>query len=110
MKAKILMIGGMAIVISLIPPSTLQAAIADLEPNCAASPYGIDGQFSEQDLKDLFYIAFPQTSVDMRGHFGSPGCFDAVADYYRVEGTTHYVAVDYSGSLAVGFRLWEVYQ
>jgi hypothetical protein len=121
MKAKTLVVGGVLALARLsagiaivstpfIPPAPLQAAIADLEPNCAASPYGIDGQLSEQDLRDLFYVAFPQTAQDMRGRFGSPTCFDAVADYYQVEGTTHWVAVDFSGNQAIGWRAWEVYQ
>jgi hypothetical protein len=110
MKAKLLMFGGgLAIALPLIPQSPPQAAIADLEPNCAASPYGIDGQLSERDLRDLFHIAFPQTVIDMRGRFGSPACFDAVADYYRIENTNHWVAVDYNGTLAENFRLWEEY-
>jgi hypothetical protein len=60
-------------------------------------------------LKDLFYVAFPQTAIDMRGRFGSPRCFDTIADYYLVEGTAdHYVAVDYDGAAAIGWRAWEV--
>jgi hypothetical protein len=68
MKAKLLMIGGVVAIAVvgwlLLPFSRVRA---DLEPDCAANPYGVDGELSEQDLKDLFYIAFPQTAVDMRG-------------------------------------------
>jgi hypothetical protein len=81
---------------------------ADLEPDCAANPYGIDGQLSEQDLNALFWIAFPQTAGDMRGRFGSPLCFDAIADYYQVAGTNHFIAVNYEGAAATGWRAWEV--
>jgi hypothetical protein len=120
MKAKLWLIWGVATLavsagqpasssIPFVPSTPLQPAIADLEPNCAANPYGIDGQLSAQDLRDLFYLAFPQTAIDMRGRFGSPRCFDAVADYYLVEDTTHWVVVDYNGALAVNFRLWEEY-
>jgi hypothetical protein len=109
MKAKILIVGGVAIAallaLLLSPPSQVRA---DLEPDCAANPYGIDGQLSEQDLKDLFYIAFPQTEQDMRGRFGSPLCFNAIADYYQIEGTHHFVAVNYKGASATGWRAWEV--
>jgi hypothetical protein len=107
MKAKILIVGGMALSIPfLLHPQT--AALGELMPNCAANPYGIDGQLSEQDLNGLFYIAFPQTAPDMRGRFGSPACFDRNADYYRVEGTDHFVAVDYDGASATGWRAWGV--
>jgi hypothetical protein len=105
MKAKLLMIGGATIAI-LIGLSSPAFPLSELRPDCAANPYGIDGQLSEQDLKDLFYVAFPQTAQDMRGRFGSPACFDAVADYYRVGGTDHYIAVDYSGADAIGWRAW----
>jgi len=88
-----------------------QTYALDKQDYCDANPYGIDGELSQQDLNDLFYIAFPQTTVDMRGRFGSPMCWDAASDYYRVEGTTHYVAVDFgSDGLAIGWRAWEVNQ
>jgi len=118
MKANLWMVGGMArcfadtarvaVIGALFLPLSLVRA--DLEPDCAADPYGIDGKLSEEDLRALFYIAFPQTTGDMRGRFGSPACFDAVADYYLVEGTNRWVAVDYSDDSAVGWRAWELYQ
>lgn len=78
------------------------------KPSCAEQPYGVDGQWSEQDLNNLFYIAFPQTYQDMKGTFGFPFCRDAKSDYYQVEGTTHVIAIDYRGSTAIGWRAWEV--
>jgi hypothetical protein len=117
MKAKFLILGGVArcfadtarVAVALIPLILLASSVrADLEPDCAANPYGIDGQLSEQDLNALFWIAFPQTTGDMRGRFGSPACFNAVADYYQVEGTNHWIAVDYSGDSAVSWRAWEL--
>ena len=119
MKAKILLLGGVAIAAASIPLIFLTSLVrADLEPDCAANPYGIDGQLSEQDLNDLSYIAFPQTAGDMRGRFGSPLCFDArcfadtarVADYYQIEGTDHFIAVDYEGAAALNWRAWELAQ
>lgn len=77
------------------------------QPSCS-QPYGVDGQWSEQDLKDLFYIAFPQTYQDMKGTFGFPYCRDERSDYYQVEGTTHVIAIDYNGATAIGWRGWEV--
>jgi hypothetical protein len=111
MKAKILLLGGVAIAAASIPlifPASFVRA--DLEPDCAANPYGIDGQLSKQDLNVLFWTAFPQTAGDMRGRFGSPLCFDAIADYYQVEGTNHFIAVDYEGAAAVSWRAWELAQ
>lgn len=111
MKAKFLLLGEVAIVVAAIPLIFLVSLVrADLEPDCAANPYGIDGQLSEQDLNDLFYLGFPQTAGDMRGRFGSPLCFDAIADYYQIEGTNHFIAVDYDGAAAVGWRAWELRQ
>jgi hypothetical protein len=75
---------------------------------CNGQHYGIDGQWSEQDLRDLFYIAFPQTYQDMKGRFGFPLCRDEKADYYQVEGTTNVIAIDYDGATAIGWRAWEV--
>jgi hypothetical protein len=110
MKAKLLIVGGV-VAIALVPLVFPSSQVrADLEPDCAANPYGIDGKLSEQDLRDLFYVAFPQTVVDMRGRFGSPACFNAVADYYQVESTNHWIAVDYSGSSALSWRAWEAWQ
>lgn len=92
--------------LALVPPAH---ALPELLPDCAAHPYGTDGKLSEQDLKDLFYVGFPQTAPDMRGRFGSPLCFNEVADYYLIEGTAdHYIAVDYDGANAIGWRAWGI--
>jgi hypothetical protein len=56
----------------------------------------------------LFYIAFLQTVIDMHRRFGFPACFDAVDDHYQVQGTTPWIAVNYNGASAWGWRAWEV--
>jgi hypothetical protein len=107
MKQKLLKLPILAatfLLIGLAPPGQAR------KPSCAEQPYGVDGQWSEKDLKDLFYIAFPQTYQDMKGRFGFPFCRDAQADYYQVEGTTHVIAIDYEGATAIGWRAWEVEQ
>ena len=86
-----------------LPPG--KASIVD--DYCAANPYGLDGELSAQDVADLSYIGFPQTAADMRNRFGSPKCMDARLDYYRVEGTPGWVAVEFAGSKAIGFRSWD---
>lgn len=81
--------------------------LEEMDHYCATNPYGIDGELSEADLNALFYIAFPQTSGDMRGRFGSPMCMDTGADCYRVEGTDHYIVVDFDRAMAIGWRAWD---
>jgi hypothetical protein len=102
MKQKLLtlpILAGLLILMGQIPSAQAK------KPICNTVPYGIDGQWSEQDLRDLFYIAFPQTYADMKGRFGFPLCRNERADYYQVEGTTHVIAVDYDGATAIGWRL-----
>ncbi|MBW4514182.1 MAG: hypothetical protein KME11_03145 [Timaviella obliquedivisa GSE-PSE-MK23-08B] len=85
-----------------LPPSN--ASIVD--DYCAANPYGLDGELSQGDVEDLSYLAFPQTSADMRNRFGSPKCMDARLDYYKVAGTLGWVAIEFAGSEAIGYRTW----
>jgi hypothetical protein len=102
MKQKLLTLlplAGLLILMGQIPSA--QAS----KPGLAAIPYGVDGQWSEQDLQALLHLAFPQTYADMQGRFGFPGYRDAQADYYQLEETSHIIAIDYDGATAIGWRL-----
>jgi|GEM_PF-3367509 len=73
---------------------------------CATNPYGIDGEISQWDVNDLAYLAYPQTSADMRNRFGSPACMSATFDLYKVAGADTWVGVEFEGYEAIGYRTW----
>jgi hypothetical protein len=91
--------------LALIPMS---AHGTDLQPNCAADPYGIDGKLSEQEVNALSWLSYPQTALDMRGRLGAPQCLDEKFDYYQIERTDRYVAIEFDGAAAIGWHAWGV--
>jgi hypothetical protein len=74
-----------------------------IQNHCATDPYGLDGTLSEQEVSALKWLAYPQLAKDMRGRLGSPLCFDRTYDYYQIDGSEDYVAIQFDGASAIGW-------
>jgi hypothetical protein len=86
--------------LALIPMSAHSTII---QSHCATNPYGLDGTLSEQEVSALKWLAYPQLAKDMRGRLGSPLCFDLTYDYYQIDGSDDYVAIQFDGASAIGW-------
>jgi hypothetical protein len=76
-------------------------------PPPSAQPYGVEGTLTEQELNVLFHLQFPQSYDAVSSRLGFPAKRDAAADYYQIEGTTHWIAVWYNGAIATGYGISE---
>jgi hypothetical protein len=81
----------------------VEATTPPAAPPAGLEPYGLDGQLSETDIKALLYLQFPQSYEAMQDRFGFPAYRDGAADYYELP-NNRWVAVDYSGATATGYR------
>jgi hypothetical protein len=76
-------------------------------PPTTAQPYGVEGTLTESELNTLLHLQFPQSYGAIKDRFGFPAKRDEVADYYQVEGTTHWIAIWYQGDRATGYGISE---
>ncbi|MBD0270171.1 MAG: hypothetical protein ICV77_17980 [Cyanobacteria bacterium Co-bin8] len=66
-------------------------------------PYGNEGSITGAELATLKGLAWPQQYEDMVGTFGFPYYRSAMADYYKVIGTSDWAVVYYSDRTATGY-------
>jgi hypothetical protein len=90
----------------LLPLVPLLISATPVEPSPQAIDYA-DGILTTDEVNALSYLKYPQIYADMKGRFGFPARRDASTDYYWIGDRGYWVAIDYSGMEAVGFRLWE---
>lgn len=83
-------------------PQPPQLSEADYGPG--QHPYGVQGSITQAQFATLQGLAWPQTYDDIIQTFGFPTHRLASADYYRLEGTSTWVVIEYSGTQATGYR------
>lgn len=80
-----------------------EATALSAVPPAGLEPYGLDGQLVESEIQALLYLQFPQSYGAMQSRFGFPAYRDAASDYYQLP-NGHWVAIDYNGTTATGYR------
>ena len=81
----------------------VEATAPPAAPPAGLQPYGLDGQLSASEINALLYLQFPQSYKAISSRFGFPAYRDGATDYYQLP-NGHWVAVDYAGTTATGYR------
>jgi hypothetical protein len=90
----------------LLPLVPLLISATPVQPSAQAIDYA-SGILTEEEVIALGYLAYPQTYADMKSRFGFPAKRDATNDYYWASDRGNWIAIEYNGLEATGFRLWE---
>ena len=99
----LLLIGCTQAELSSLIGHPVEATAPPAAPPPGLQPYGLDGQLSKSDIHTLLSLQFPQSYEAMSSRFGFPAYRDGAADYYQLP-NGHWVAVDYAGATATGYR------
>lgn len=74
-------------------------------PSESATPYGVDGSLNAGEISAVMSLVYPQNYNSIANRFGFPAYRDEFRDYYQIENTDHWLAIDYDGDRALGYRI-----
>ncbi|MBE9179120.1 hypothetical protein IQ268_11160 [Oculatella sp. LEGE 06141] len=75
------------------------------EPPLNAQSYGGLGELNPEEINAILHLAFPQQYESIKDRFGLPNKRDEHKDYYRIGGTTRWLAIEYQGKTATSYTL-----